>query len=56
MAELVIEAQGLRKAYGETLAVQGVDLAVERGRVFDRSLSRSLQWRGGRFQQRRIQE
>ena len=34
MAELVIEAEGLRKAYGETLAVQGVDLAVERGRVF----------------------
>jgi ABC-2 type transport system ATP-binding protein len=34
MAELVIEAAGLRKAYGETLAVQGVDLAVERGRVF----------------------
>jgi ABC-2 type transport system ATP-binding protein len=34
MSDLVIEATGLRKAYGPTLAVQGVDLAVERGRVF----------------------
>jgi ABC-2 type transport system ATP-binding protein len=32
--EHVIEAHGLRKAYGETIAVQEVDLVVERGRVY----------------------
>ncbi len=34
MADYVIEARGLRKAYGETVAVHHVDLAVERGRVY----------------------
>ncbi len=29
----VIEAQGLRKAYGQTIALAGVDLAVEEGRI-----------------------
>lgn len=32
--EYVVEARGLVKRYGETLAVAGVDLAVERGRVY----------------------
>src|SRR5512143_1609302 len=34
MPEYVVEARGLRKAYGETIAVQDVDLVVERGRVY----------------------
>jgi ABC-type multidrug transport system ATPase subunit len=34
LAEYVIEARGLFKSYGETRAVQGVDLSVERGHVF----------------------
>jgi ABC-2 type transport system ATP-binding protein len=29
----VIEAQGLRKAYGHTTALQGIDLHVEEGRI-----------------------
>ena len=29
----VIEARGLRKAYGITVAVDGVDLQVEKGRI-----------------------
>jgi ABC-2 type transport system ATP-binding protein len=32
--EYVVEARGLRKAYGETVAVHQVDLLVERGRVY----------------------
>jgi ABC-2 type transport system ATP-binding protein len=32
--EYVVEARGLRKAYGETVAVHEVDLLVERGRVY----------------------
>ena len=31
---LAIEAKGLRKAFGETKAVDGVDLAVRRGAVY----------------------
>jgi ABC-2 type transport system ATP-binding protein len=31
---LAIEARGLRKAYGDTVAVDGIDLAVPRGEVF----------------------
>ena len=34
MPEYVVEARGLRKAYGETVAVHEVDLLVERGRVY----------------------
>ena len=34
MAELVVEARGLVKRYQETVAVKGVDLFVERGRVY----------------------
>ena len=34
MPEYVVEARGLRKAYGETVAVHEVDLFVERGRVY----------------------
>lgn len=33
-AELVIEARGLRKSYGDFEAVRGIDLEVERGEVF----------------------
>jgi len=29
----VIEAHGLRKAYGRTIALDGVDLRVEEGRI-----------------------
>ena len=32
--KLVVEAQGLRKTYGETAALAGLDLAVARGTVF----------------------
>ncbi|WP_428963842.1 ABC transporter ATP-binding protein [Micromonospora fluostatini] len=32
--ELAISVRGLRKAYGDTVAVAGVDLAVRRGEVF----------------------
>ena len=32
--DYVVEARGLRKAYGETVAVDEVDLVVERGRVY----------------------
>jgi ABC-type multidrug transport system ATPase subunit len=32
--EYVVEARGLRKAYGDIIAVQDVDLLVERGRVY----------------------
>jgi ABC-type multidrug transport system ATPase subunit len=34
LPEYVIEAHGLRKTYGEVVAVQDVDLVVERGRVY----------------------
>ena len=34
MPDYVIEAHGLRKAYGEVVAVDEVDLVVERGRVY----------------------
>ena len=34
MPDYVIEAHGLRKAYGETVAVSEVDIVVERGRVY----------------------
>ncbi len=34
MSELVIETRGLVKRYGRTLAVDGVDLAIEAGEVF----------------------
>ncbi|MFN0149011.1 MAG: ABC transporter ATP-binding protein [Dehalococcoidia bacterium] len=34
MSEYAVQARGLVKRYGETTAVAGVDLAVERGRVF----------------------
>ena len=34
MPDYVIEAHGLRKAYGEVVAVDQVDLVVERGRVY----------------------
>ena len=34
MPEYVVEARGLVKRYGETTAVAGVDLVVERGRVY----------------------
>ncbi|MCZ2110901.1 MAG: ATP-binding cassette domain-containing protein, partial [Dehalococcoidia bacterium] len=34
MPDYVIEAHGLRKAFGDTVAVDNVDLAVERGRVY----------------------
>jgi len=34
LPEFVVEARGLKKAYGETKAVDGVDLVVERGHVF----------------------
>jgi ABC-2 type transport system ATP-binding protein len=34
LPEYVIEARGLVKSYGETRAVQGVDLLVERGHVY----------------------
>ncbi len=34
MPEYVVEASGLVKRYGETIAVRDVDLAVERGSVF----------------------
>ncbi|PZF83979.1 ATP-binding cassette domain-containing protein, partial [Micromonospora deserti] len=32
--ELAISVRGLRKAYGDTVAVAGVDLDVRRGEVF----------------------
>jgi ABC-2 type transport system ATP-binding protein len=34
MSEIVIEAKGLTKRYGRTVAVDGVDLAIEAGEVF----------------------
>ena len=34
LTEYVIEARGLRKAFGDVVAVQDVDLLVERGRVY----------------------
>ena len=34
MTENVIEARGLRKVFGDTVAVDNVDLVVERGRVY----------------------
>ncbi|HEY6567665.1 MAG TPA: ABC transporter ATP-binding protein, partial [Actinomycetota bacterium] len=34
MSERVIEVQGLRKSYGTVEAVNGIDLAVDRGEVF----------------------
>ncbi|MGW5879392.1 ABC transporter ATP-binding protein [Nocardiopsis terrae] len=34
MSETVIEAEGLRKKYGDTEAVAGVDLGIARGEVF----------------------
>ena len=34
MSETVIEVSGLRKKYGETEAVAGVDLSIERGEIF----------------------
>jgi ABC-2 type transport system ATP-binding protein len=32
--EVVIRIEGLRKSYGEVVAVDGVDLTVNRGEVF----------------------
>ena len=32
--ELAISVRGLRKAYGDTVAVDGVDLEVRRGEIF----------------------
>jgi len=40
--ELVIEARGLRKCYGTTVAVDGLDLEMTRGEVL--SLARA-EWR-----------
>jgi ABC-2 type transport system ATP-binding protein len=34
LPDYVIEAHGLRKAYGDVVAVENVDLVVERGRVY----------------------
>jgi ABC-2 type transport system ATP-binding protein len=34
VSDPVIRASGLRKSYGETEAVRGIDLAVERGEIF----------------------
>ena len=34
MSERVIEVRGLRKAYGDVVAVGGIDLHVDRGEVF----------------------
>jgi ABC-2 type transport system ATP-binding protein len=34
VADLAVEARGLRKAYGEVEAVRGVDLEVQRGEIF----------------------
>ncbi len=34
MAETVVEAAGLRKSYGDTTALDGLDLEVRRGEVF----------------------
>jgi ABC-2 type transport system ATP-binding protein len=34
MAELAIQVRGLRKSYGKLEAVRGIDLTVEKGRVF----------------------
>ncbi len=34
MSEAVIEAQGLTKRYGANVAVDGLDLTVEKGEVF----------------------
>jgi ABC-2 type transport system ATP-binding protein len=34
MSERVIEVRGLRKAYGDVIAVRGIDLHVDRGEVF----------------------
>lgn len=34
MSETVIEVSGLRKKYGDTEAVAGVDLSIERGEIF----------------------
>lgn len=34
MPEYVVEGRGLRKAFGETQAVRGIDICVERGTVF----------------------
>ena len=34
MNEVIIEARGLKKRYGKTLAVDGIDLTVRRGEIF----------------------
>lgn len=34
MSEVIIEARGLKKRYGKTLAVDGIDLTVRRGEIF----------------------
>jgi ABC-2 type transport system ATP-binding protein len=34
MGEVLIEARGLRKRYGATIAVDGIDLTVRRGEIF----------------------
>jgi ABC-2 type transport system ATP-binding protein len=33
-SETAIQVRGLRKSYGETLAVDGIDLDISRGEVF----------------------
>jgi len=34
MSEILIEARGLKKRYGSTIAVDGIDLTVHRGEIF----------------------
>ena len=34
MSETVIEVSGPRKKYGDTEAVAGIDLSIERGEIF----------------------
>jgi ABC-2 type transport system ATP-binding protein len=34
MTDLVINAKGLRKRYGKAIAVDGIDLAIQRGEIF----------------------
>ncbi len=34
MSELAVEVRGLRKAYGPVVAVDGIDLSVQRGEIF----------------------
>ena len=34
MSEVIIEVRGLKKRYGKTLAVDGIDLTVRRGEIF----------------------